>query len=96
MLKLRITSIIILSQALTLSWACRVYKVQGLSLNSAFIRFDLEKPNLFSQGRMYVALSHITDIKELPYFLELVLTNTSNLSIENFVNRQFHKSVLFV
>ena len=28
---------------LMLSWACRVHKVQGLSLNSAVISFDLEK-----------------------------------------------------
>ena len=28
---------------LMLSWACRVHKVQGLSLNSAVISYDLEK-----------------------------------------------------
>ena len=49
-----------------LSWACRVHKVQGLSLNSAAISFNLEKQNLFSQGRMNVALSRVTDIKILP------------------------------
>ena len=40
-------------------------KVQGLSLNSAVINFDLEKQKLFTQGQMYVALSRITDIKNL-------------------------------
>ena len=49
-----------------LSWGWRVHKVQGLSLNSAAISFNLEKQNLFSQGRMYVALSRVTDIKILP------------------------------
>ena len=34
---------------LMLSWACAVQKVQGLSLNSAVIRFDLEKQKLFNE-----------------------------------------------
>ena len=89
-LKLKITSKTILTQSLMLSYYLM------LSLNSAVISFNLEKQNLFSQGRMYVALSCVADIKLLPSFLELVLTNTSNLSTENFVNLQFRKSVLFV
>ena len=95
-LKLKITSKIILTQPLMLSWVCRVHKVQGLSLNSAVISFNLEKQNSFSQGRMYVALSCVTHVISNYYqFLELVLTNTSNLSTENVINMQFHKFVLF-
>ena len=75
-LKLKIASIITLTRSLMLSSACRVHKVQGLSLNSTVISFNLE--NLFSQGQMYVALSRVTDIKILPQFLELVLNKTSN------------------
>ena len=48
-----------------LSWACTVHKVQGLSLNSAVISFDLEKQTFFNQGQMYVTLSRVTDIKNL-------------------------------
>ena len=68
-----------------LSWACRVHKVKCLSLNSAVISFNLEKQNSPSQGQMHVALGRVIDVKLLPQFLELVLTNTSNLNIENFV-----------
>ena len=39
-LKLKITSIIILTQPLMLPWAWRVDKVEGLSLNSAAISFN--------------------------------------------------------
>ena len=48
-----------------LSWVCIVHKVEGLSLNSVVISFNLEKQNWYSQGRMYVALSRVT-IKLLP------------------------------
>ena len=48
-----------------LSWACTVPKVQGLSLNSAVISFDLVKQKSFNQGQMYVALCRVTDIKNL-------------------------------
>ena len=64
-LKLKITSEITLIQSFMLSWACIVHKVQGLSLNSAVISFNLEKQNWYSQGRIYVALSRVT-IKLLP------------------------------
>lgn len=43
-----------------LSWACTVHEVQGLSLNSTVISFDLEKQKLFNQGQIYVALSRVT------------------------------------
>ena len=48
-----------------LSWACTVHKVQGLSLNLTVFSFDLEKQKLFNQGQIYVALSRVTDIKNL-------------------------------
>ena len=48
-----------------LSWACTVHEVQGLSLNLTVFSFDLEKQKLFNQGQIYVALSRVTDIKNL-------------------------------
>ena len=47
---------------LVLSWACTVHKVQGLSLTSAVVSFDLEKQKSFNEGQMYVALSRVTSI----------------------------------
>ena len=44
---------------LTLSWACTVHKVQGLSLERAVISFDLLKQKSFNAGQMYVALSRV-------------------------------------
>ena len=48
-----------------LSWACTVLKVQGLSLTSAVVSFDLEKQKSFNEGQMYVALSRITSIDNI-------------------------------
>ena len=45
-----------------LSWACTVHKVQGLSLTSVVVSFDLEKQRSFNKGQMYVALSRVTSI----------------------------------
>ena len=36
---------------LTLSWACIVHKVQGLSLNEGVVSFDLESQNLLIKGK---------------------------------------------
>ena len=51
--------------SLTLSWACTVHKVQGLSLTEGVASFDLESQKSFNQGQMYVTLSRITNINEL-------------------------------
>ena len=48
-----------------LPWACTVHKVQGLSLTSAVVSFDLEKQKSFNEGQMYVALSRVTSIDNL-------------------------------
>ena len=48
-----------------LSWACTLLKVQGLSLTSAVVSFDLEKQKSFNEGQMYVALSRITSIDNI-------------------------------
>ena len=37
---------------LTLSWACTVHKVQGLSLAEGVVSFDLEKQKSFNQGQL--------------------------------------------
>ena len=50
---------------LTLSWACTVHKVQGLSLIEGVVSFDLEKQRSFNQGQMYVALSRVTSMNKL-------------------------------
>ena len=48
-----------------LSWTCTSHKVQGLSLTSAFVSFDLEKQRSFNEGQMYAALSRVTSIDNL-------------------------------
>ena len=50
---------------LTLSWACTVHKVQGLSLSQVVISFDLLKQKSFNYGQMYVALSRVTSLQGL-------------------------------
>ena len=50
--------------SLVLSWACTGHKVQGLSLTSAVVSFDLEKQKSFNEGQMYVALSRVTSIND--------------------------------
>ena len=50
---------------LMLSWACTCHKVQGLSLQSAVISFDLLRQRQFNVGQMYVALSRVTNINGL-------------------------------
>ena len=51
--------------SLTLSSACTVHKVQGLSLTEGVASFDLASQKSFNQGQMYVTLSRITSINEL-------------------------------
>lgn len=48
-----------------LAWACTCHKVQGLSLPSAVISFELFKQKQFNAGQMYVALSRLTRIEGL-------------------------------
>ena len=48
-----------------LSWACTVHKVQGLSLQTVVVSFDLDKQRAFNAGQMYVALSRITSMESL-------------------------------
>ena len=53
---------------LTLSWACTVHKIQGLTLAEGVgvsEGFTLESQKSFNQGQMFVALSKITSIGEL-------------------------------
>ena len=50
---------------LTLSWACIVNKVQGLSLAEGVVSFHLEKQNSFNQGQIYVALSRISGMNKM-------------------------------
>ena len=50
---------------LMLSWACTSHKVQGLSLGSAVVSFDLFKQKSFNYGQMYVTLSRVRSLSEL-------------------------------
>lgn len=50
---------------LMLSWACTCHKVQGLSLPSAVISFELFKQKQFNAGQMYVALSRVINIDRI-------------------------------
>ena len=50
---------------LTLSWACTVHKVQGLSLAEGVVSFKLEKQKSFNRGQIYVALSRISSINKM-------------------------------
>ena len=50
---------------LMLSWACKCHKVQGLTLPSAVISFQLYRQKQFNAGQMYVALSRVTSLSKL-------------------------------
>ena len=50
---------------LTLSYACTSHKVQGLTLKSAVVSFELLNQRYFNEGQMYVSLSRVTDINGL-------------------------------
>ena len=45
---------------LTLSWACNIHKVQGLSLEQDVVNFGLHKQRTFGQGQMYTALKRVS------------------------------------
>ena len=47
---------------LTLSFACTIHKLQGLSLQKDAISFALNKEKLFRSSQMYVILSRITNL----------------------------------
>ena len=51
--------------SLVLSWACTVHKVQGLSLTSAVVSFDLEKQKSFNESQLYIVLSRVTSIDNI-------------------------------
>ena len=65
---------------LILSWACTVHKVQGLSLQTAVISFNLHKQKASNAGQMYVALSRLTNMDGLfltgNYSRETIRVNT--------------------
>ncbi|XP_066926174.1 uncharacterized protein [Clytia hemisphaerica] len=50
---------------LVLSYACTSHKVQGLTLQSAVVSFELFAQKIFNEGQMYVNLSRVTDINGL-------------------------------
>ena len=50
---------------LTLSFACTVHKVQGLTQQKIVVSFQLNKQRSFNPGQMYVALSRVTSLNGL-------------------------------
>uniref|UniRef100_A0A7M5V9S6 ATP-dependent DNA helicase n=2 Tax=Clytia hemisphaerica TaxID=252671 RepID=A0A7M5V9S6_9CNID len=50
---------------LVLSYACTSHKVQGLTLQSAVVSFELFAQKAFNEGQMYVNLSRVTNINGL-------------------------------
>ena len=46
-----------------LLYACRIHKVQGISLHDVVISFDLNKQKSFLPGQMYAALSRLTNLQ---------------------------------
>ena len=48
-----------------LAYAYTVHKVQGLTLDSAVISFDLRKQKRFNLGQLYVAMSRVKSMTEL-------------------------------
>ena len=48
---------------ITLTWACTVYKVQGLTLHKIVISFELVKQRYFNYGQVYVAISWSTTLQ---------------------------------
>ena len=46
----------------TLSYACKIHKVQGISLHDVVISFDLNKQKSFLPGQMHVALRRLTNL----------------------------------
>ncbi|XP_068751282.1 ATP-dependent DNA helicase PIF1-like [Montipora capricornis] len=50
---------------ITLTWACTVHKVQGLTLQNVVISFHLNKQKSFNYGQVYVALSRSTSLQGL-------------------------------
>ena len=50
---------------LCVAWACTVHKVQGLTLSTLVVCFDLQNQKSFNYGQVYVALSRVTSIQGL-------------------------------
>ena len=73
---------------LILSWACTCHKVQGLSLQSAVISFDLRNQKSFNAGQMYVALSRVTSLKKL-YLIGNVSTNA--IKVNKDVSKEYQR-----
>ena len=50
---------------LTLTQACTIHKIQGLTTNVSVVGFELNKQKAFNQGQMFTALSRVTSLSGL-------------------------------
>ena len=48
-----------------LTFACKVHKVQGLTLPSTVVFFNLNRQRKFSYGQLFVALSRVKSLENL-------------------------------
>jgi hypothetical protein len=75
-----------------LAFALTINKSQGQSLNNVGIYIDSP---LFSHGHLYVALSRITNKKNLKIMIKpIIYNNTAGFYINNIVYKEVLKSVI--
>ena len=70
----------------TLAYAVRIHKVQGLSLNSLIISFELVKLRSFNYGQVYVALSRATTLNDIHTLGEI---NSKHVNADRRVHKQY-------
>ena len=85
---------------LTLSYACTVHKVQGLTQEKIVVSFQLNKQKSFNPGQMYVALSRVTSLNGLyligDYSKSAFKANTeSEKEYSDFEEKRIYLKVLY-
>ena len=73
---------------ITLAWACTVHKVQGLTLQSVVISFNLNKQRSFNYGQAYVALSRSTSLQGLHILGQM---NNKHVKADSRVHNEYYR-----
>ena len=73
---------------ITLAWACKIHKVQGLTLKNVVISFNLNRQRSFNYGQVYVALSRSTSLQGLHIFGEI---NTKHVKADPRVHSEYDR-----